>query len=80
MPNNFGLTRQTTTTAAVGDRIDRIAREFGAVFYQCSIPGNPVRGFFEGPNLGRPFDDRLRDRVLAAVREREPAAARLLGY
>jgi hypothetical protein len=48
-------------------RCARIARQHGADFTALSLPGQGPRYWFEGPNRGAPWDNRLRDTVMSAV-------------
>jgi hypothetical protein len=65
--NHFGLTKLAVTqhTAA---RLDRIARRYGCTYVgPVRIPGNDLRGWFTGPNLGFPHDQVTAEAVLRDV-------------
>ena len=66
-PYFFGPVRQRVSLQDA-QRADKIARAHGATFVgPVTLPGNPLRGWFEAPNRGAPFDDATRDAVLADV-------------
>ena len=76
----FGVTRVSTSDEEA-ECLDRICREEGGNgFVSYSAPGNDVRGWFTGPNLGFPFDRALSTSVLDRVRQDEPALAQKLCY
>jgi hypothetical protein len=64
----FGVTRKRLSARDVKRR-DRICVEEGGTGYQqiCD-PGSGWKGWFTGLNLGSPFDDDLRRRVMSRVR------------
>ena len=71
----FGVTRENPGRREA-HRWDRICREEGGYGYtelnvgEGETPGvnnGRYQGWFSGPNLGSPFDDRLRDRVMDRI-------------
>lgn len=66
-PFMFGLTRREATTRQA-QRLRAIAARHEADFVgPVRLPGNELRGWFEAPNRGAPFDDATRDAVMADV-------------
>jgi hypothetical protein len=53
--------------ASVAKTIDRIAREEEATFVNVKLPGDGWRYWCAGPNHGDPFNQWMRDRVLAGL-------------
>jgi hypothetical protein len=64
----FGITKKSVTKV-VAKRLNAICIEQGGTGFTgpVSIPGNDNKGWFTGPNLGNPFDERLAKDVRRAV-------------
>lgn len=68
----FGLVRGKIDERVV-KQADRIARKHDCDFVYANIPGSGLQGWFSGPNLGSPLDERMASAVNADL-----AAAGLL--
>jgi hypothetical protein len=67
MGQTFFGTGSGRVSAREYQRCVRIARQHGADFTAMTLPGQGARYWFEAPNQGAPWDDRLRDAVMADV-------------
>ena len=52
----------------LSNRADRIARKHGATLVNYTEPRGEKRHWFAAKNRGNPFDERVRDAVLADLR------------
>jgi len=64
----FGITRVRVSNS-VAKKLDAICKAEGGTGFTgpVTIPGNNVKGWFTGPNLGSPFDRDLSNRVQLAI-------------
>jgi len=64
----FGITRVRVSNS-VAKKLDAICKAEGGTGFTgpVSFPGNDIRGWFTGPNLGSPFDKDLSNRVQNAI-------------
>ena len=58
----FGVRRGWLEDAEV-QRYEAVAEKHGVDFYYCNMPGEGLKSWFSGPNMGAPFDRRLAESV-----------------
>lgn len=66
----FGVSREKPTRKEAR-RLARIAKHHGAELVECTLPGTGYQRWFEGPNLGHPFDQAMADAVYADIGDTE---------
>lgn len=66
----FNLTTKKVSKT-VAKKLDAICKNEGGLGFvgPVNIPGNHIKGWFIGPNLGHPFDSSLVKRVKDRIKE-----------